>query len=424
MKVTALDLLALARNNDPFAAEVNGRRRAAEWFIDTANKLDLGETFHTRRMHYRIVMRPELGIGKPDGTAYLNTYNDWTLLTQACRDARYLGLIHLSRITDNRNPDPIICAEFSSDADPGISLIGDDLFEMDIPETLDLPELVLSGFCSQQAYLVEIWTEKSGDNDVLRPLAHKYGCNLVNFDGEGSEVGCRDAVRRAVQSNRPLRILYLSDFDPGGRSMPVAAARKLEFWLRYNHPDLDVTVDPLALLPEQAERFNLPRTMIKEGEKRAPKFEARFGRGGTEIDALEAVVPGELRKIVEAGILRHYDTGLALREDEARRRINSTIIALERHVHDSHDADIQAINEEYSDLREQLRELRERAGELWDQMASELRDGQPYVSVHDVPQPEPEAEQLAPLFDSKRDYLTQLDWYRHWQGRDRDEAAP
>jgi hypothetical protein len=368
-------------------------------------------------------MRPELGILKLDGSPYLNTHNDWVMLTQACRDARYLGLIHLSRITDNRNPDPIIHADFSDDADPEIDMIGNTLFEMAIPESLEVPELILSNFYSQQAHLVEIWTEKSGDNDVLRPLARKYDCNLINFDGEASEVGCRDAVRRSLQSKRPLRILYLSDFDPGGRSMPVAAARKLEFWLRHNHPDLDVTVDPVALLPEQAERFDLPRTMIKEGEKRAPEFEARFGRGGTEIDALEAVVPGELRKIVEAAILRHYDTGLALREDEARSSINSEIIALERTVHSKHAEAVEAIEEEYSDLREQLLELRERAGELWGQMAKELRDGQPYVSVSDVPKPNAESDQQAPLFDSKRDYLMQLDWYRHWQGRDQG-AAP
>jgi hypothetical protein len=93
MKTRTAELLALAPNNDPFAAEINGRQQAAEWFVEVSDKLDMGHSFHTRRMHYRIIMRPELGIVKPDGSAYLNLYNDWTMLTQACRDARYLGLV-------------------------------------------------------------------------------------------------------------------------------------------------------------------------------------------------------------------------------------------------------------------------------------------------------------------------------------------
>ena len=288
---------------------------------------------------------------------------------------------------------------------------------MELPETLDLPELILEGFNAQQRYLVEIWTEKSGQNDILGPLARQYGVNLINFDGESSETGCRDAIKRAIESRRPLRILYLSDFDPAGRSMPVAAARKIEFWLRHNHPSLDVTVDPLALLPEQAEHYGLPRTPIKEGERRATKFEDRFGRGATEIDALEALHPGELRKIVEAGILRHLDPDLDDRERKARRAISSLIVQAEEEVHGRYQDQIEAVHEEYSQLRQQLIDLRERAQGLWDQIADDLLDEAPYVSADDVPQAREEDDQLAPLFDSGRDYLTQIDWYRRWQGR-------
>jgi hypothetical protein len=288
---------------------------------------------------------------------------------------------------------------------------------MELPEVLELPELNLSGFNAQERYLVEIWTEKSGQNDVLLPLARRYGVNLVNFDGECSESGCRDAIGRAIESRRPLRILYLSDFDPAGRSMPVASARKIEFWLRHNHPDLDVTVDPLALLPEQAEHYGLPRTPIKEGERRATKFEDRFGRGATEIDALEALHPGALHKIVEAGILRHLDPDLDDRERESRREIGQYIRQAEEEVHGRYREQVAAVQEEYLQLRQALADLRDRAEGLWEQIAEDLLDEAPYVGAGDVPQPRAEDDQLTPLFDSGRDYLTQLDWYRRWQGR-------
>jgi hypothetical protein len=416
MKAPPRDLLALADRNDPFYADISFRKVSAQWFVDVRNQIDFGHRFHIRRAHYKIISQP-VPVLKPDGQPYENTHYDWRFLAEASRDARYLGLIDPVSVVDNRNPEATINAAFEPSTSPSVEVIGDALYEMELPETLDLPELILEGFNAQQRYLVEIWTEKSGQNDILRPLARRYGVNLVSFDGECSEAGCRDAIRRAVESGRPLRILYCSDFDPGGRSMPVAAARKIEFWLRHNHPDLDVTVDPIALLPEQAERYGLPRTPIKEGERRATKFEERFGRGATEIDALEALHPGELHKIVEAGILRHLDPDLSQREAEARNAIGREIRQIEDIVHHRYRSRICAVQEEYSQLREQMIELRQRTEGLWQAIGDDLLAEAPDVSADDVPQARDESDQLAPLFDSGRDYLTQLDWYRRWQGR-------
>jgi hypothetical protein len=412
----AKDLLALTPNNDPFYVDVAFRRTAAEWFVGLREQIDFGHRFHIRRAHYKIISQ-STPILKPDGSNYENTDGDWSFLLQASRDARYLELIDPESVIDNRNPSAIINATFEAENMPTVEVIGGELGEMVLPAKLDLPELMLTDFNAQQRYLVEIWTEKSGQNDILRPLAARYRVNLINFDGECSESGCRDAIRRALDAERPLRILYLSDFDPAGRSMPVAAARKIEFWLQRNHPDLDVTVDPLALLPEQAAHYGLPRTPIKEGERRATKFEARFGLGATEIDALEALHPGELREIVEAGILRHLDPDLKDREHEAEREINRYIADAESTVHHRYQAQVNAVQNDYLQLRRKLMELRESAADLWQQMADDLEAAAPYVDVDDVPEACNESDQLTPLFDAGRDDLTQIDWYRRWQGR-------
>jgi hypothetical protein len=416
IRTPVTDLLALSSNNDPFYADVPFRKGAALWFVNLCKTIDFGPRFHIRRAHYKIISQSK-PILKPDRSRYKNTDNDWSFLLQASRDARYLELIDPDSVIDNRNPQAIINAAFRPASQPTIEVIGGSLYEMELPENLDLPELILHEFYAQQRYLIEIWTEKSGQNDILLPLARHYGVNLINFDGEGSESGCRNAIRRSIESQRPLRILYLSDFDPAGRSMPVAAARKIEFWLRRNHPELDVTVDPLALLPEQAAHYQLPRTPIKKGERRASKFEARFGLGATEIDALEAIHPGELRKIVRAGILRHYDLDLDKREIEAKTEILRDIVEIEEKVHTAYQDQVQAVQDEYLTLRMQLQDLRERASGLWDQISSDLNNVAPSVSSDDVPEPIEENDQLVPMFDSCRDELTQLDWYRHWQGR-------
>ena len=47
--------------------------------------------------------------------------------------------------------------------------------------------LGLSGFYRDQDFLVEMWAEKITMNDILGPLAHRFGFNLVTGVGEMSE---------------------------------------------------------------------------------------------------------------------------------------------------------------------------------------------------------------------------------------------
>jgi hypothetical protein len=170
-------------------------------------------------------------------------------------------------------------------------------------------------------------------------------------------------------------------------------------------------------LPKQIDRCSLPRIPIKKTERRAAKFEHAFGAGSVELDALEALHPGELRKIVEDGILRHLDPDLEDRELKARRAIREYIERAEEEVHGRYQEQIDAVQEKYSQLRQQMADLREHAQDLWHRIADDLEAEAPYVCDDDVPQARDESHQLTPLFDSGRDYLTQLDSYRRWQGR-------
>ena len=107
-----------------------------------------------------------------------------------------------------------------------------------------MPSFDLDGFEGEQEYLIEVWIEKSTQNDWLVPLCRKHNVNLVVGVGELSEIACRHLVQRIDLSGKPARILYLSDFDPGGRSMPVAVARKMEFYLNKWEVEADVKLWP------------------------------------------------------------------------------------------------------------------------------------------------------------------------------------
>jgi hypothetical protein len=54
-------------------------------------------------------------------------------------------------------------------------------------------------------------------------------------------------------------------------------------------------------------RYRLPGIPTKEGDSRAKSFIERFGDRATELDALEALHPGELAKIVREALEPYSD---------------------------------------------------------------------------------------------------------------------
>ena len=65
-----------------------------------------------------------------------------------------------------------------------------------------------------QRYHVEIWCEKTTMNDVLMPLGDELRVTIVTGLGELSITACHAVIERAIASGKPVRILYVSDFDP------------------------------------------------------------------------------------------------------------------------------------------------------------------------------------------------------------------
>jgi hypothetical protein len=89
--------------------------------------------------------------------------------------------------------------------------------------------------------------------------------------------------------------------------MPISVGRKVEFFIRKEGNNLDVKLKSVMLTKQQCIDFKLPRTPIKETEKRKTKFEERHGEGATELDALEALYPGEMEGILRQAIKPYVD---------------------------------------------------------------------------------------------------------------------
>jgi hypothetical protein len=74
--------------------------------------------------------------------------------------------------------------------------------------------------------------------------------------------------------------------------------------LRELAPDAEIHFERLAVTLEQIAHLNLPLRPTKHSDSRAARFEAEYGQGSVELDAIH---PDALRAIVREAIERHVD---------------------------------------------------------------------------------------------------------------------
>lgn len=279
----------------------------------------------------------------------------------------------------------------------------------------------MTGYSGTQRYHIEIWCEKSTVNDVLLPFCERYGINLITGVGEMSITATLEAVRRIAARGKPARLLYISDFDLAGQSMPVAVGRKIEYFVYSEGHDLDIRLFPVVLTETQCKSYRLPRTPIKETERRAARFEERYGAGATELDALEALYPGELSNILRRIIRAYYDSNLSQRVDQARRQLLENLDEQRRAIIDEHAVELVELRDGYNALRaefaQQMQVYNDRIQRLWRAISEEM-DAVP-IDIADYPVPEAEeGDEIGDgLYNSERGYLEQIDAYKKFQGK-------
>ena len=251
------------------------------------------------------------------------------------------------------------------------------------------------------------------------PICQDRGVNLSTFLGESSTTACHNLVERVRASERPCRLFYISDFDPAGLSIPVAAARKIEFAVRESGDDLDIRVYPIALTAAQCISYRLPRTPIKESERRGAAFEARHGEGATELDALESLRPGELRKIVLKAIDHYYDDRLRDKGISWYESSQNLLDFISNDVAGDYSEDIDRLSAQYEEIRSELKGRLSAIGDevrnLWQAIGDELSGASP--GIGDLPQGVMVDDMPGPLLDTTRGYMEQMLAYKSFQGK-------
>ena len=387
-------LIALTYPNDPFYI-LPYRQAAAEWFAALWREhCQSRSQMHVRGIHYLLISLKNPPSNIRTRLPYENTEQCHSVLGEACRDARLLGLVPFDRIVDERNDVPVEHLPNYAETDgPASVAISDKPVEIDIesldtiddatpalldeplrphevlglsdpPDLIEMPAEIevpdspdvdfeevdidlgisLRPPCVTTPYFhIELWCEKTTMNSILLGIARERRLNVITGPGFQSLTGAWRLVERAKRSGRPVRILYISDFDKAGEHMPVAVARQIEFIIRRNNLDLDIQLTPVALTHEQCVQYALPRTPIKDSVRGKGELEERHGEGATELDALEAIHPGELRQILLRQIDRYRDTAFPDRMHEAEQRLQEELDDIHADVVTPYEQEIAAL---------------------------------------------------------------------------------
>lgn len=384
-------------STDPYMVGSDSDYINAKWAADLWDRMMKvrKKQLHLRGFHYWCMSNK---VKKPDGNFYTqpDPVKDWTFLLHSCQVARYLGIGKWDNLVDLKHPNP-------SDYDNYFvgSGLGQD-GKVDVPKFVrgridnlvddilkQVPKYLESGY---QMYHLEVWCEKQSMGFVIEPPCKKYGATYQPLVGQASVEKVNMSAERAIkaaQAGKKVRIFYISDWDRYGWSMVSAVARKLEFFVQ-NEKNIDIKLTRLALSEDQIKKFNLPK---------APKH----GEAVVELDALEAIYPSELGKIIDTALKPYYDVDkpriVSAENAEIKKRAKKMLVPLE---------------DTLEDLRKAMKEMKQ------------IDLTKTIDNKFDIPEPDhiiDDTKMRSWVFDSNRPYIEQLKEYKKYKSSREEEEV-
>jgi hypothetical protein len=153
-------------------------------------------------------------------------------------------------------------------------------------------------FWNQQPVRVEVWSEKGTVRGVLAPTLDEYGVGFLVLQGFSGATAINNAAES--DSERPLIVLYVGDYDPSGMWMSEKdLPSRLE---RYGGDH--VTIKRVALMRHDCVGLPSFPASDKRTDSRYRWFVRIYGPECWELDALD---PNRLRAKVESAIKDHIE---------------------------------------------------------------------------------------------------------------------
>lgn len=159
-------------------------------------------------------------------------------------------------------------------------------------------------FLQSQAKYIEVWVEKDALSSIFTKVATNYSVPVVVCRGFSSVTFLnefRDRISVYQNEGREVVMLYFGDFDPSGMEMLETMKITLEQELGV----AGVKFKRVGLDKSDIVKYKLPNdpNAIKKTDKRAKKFQKKYGSFAVELDALRPdILEKKIQDAIEAEI--------------------------------------------------------------------------------------------------------------------------
>ena len=146
---------------------------------------------------------------------------------------------------------------------------------------------------------VELWVESDSIASFLLEIVQRYGLPMYVCKGQASKSYIYAAARAAEALGKPVRILYLGDFDPTGVKIDQSLTQR---YGRYGAVDL--SIERIGITPRQIIDMSLMGTPAKRKDPNYSSFVRYCADHGLPVEAVEteAMHPVDLRSLVTEAI--------------------------------------------------------------------------------------------------------------------------
>ena len=251
--------------------------------------------------------------------------------------------------------------------------------------------------------LNDVWVEKYrpfdldgivGQDEIVKAISEAIEKgNLSNLIFEGKAGTGKTTTAKAIAHELDADFMELNSSEERGIEIVRGKITKFAKHLSFEKNQIKIcfldeadsmTTEAQMCLRPVMEKYTrkLPRTPIKEKEKRKEGFEYRHGTGATELDALEALHKGEMARIIKEIILPYIDI-------DAWNEVNRKNDEIQAKVRDF-------LQDKVTNVLEELD-------------VSEYDDYEPDTGE------EIDDKRDNWLYDSNRDYEDQMENYKNWR---------
>jgi len=236
------------------------KRALMEHAIEVANRYDSAITL--RQLYYQLVA----------GNVIENSEASYESVGKAVATARKLGLMSFSDIEDRGRK--VEASHHFASADDAVAWV---------KAAFDQDRWI------NQDERVAVICEKAALSGIVQPICQRWQVPYVASKGYASlSLGAEVASKLFGYT-----ILYFGDLDPSGVHMPQNWRDLLDGFGAGCH------IIPVALTPEQVDRYDLVPQPVKLTDKRSQTFREEYGDHCYELDAIP---PDLLGSIVEVAI--------------------------------------------------------------------------------------------------------------------------